>query len=55
MDPISCDLYDYIEIACLYKIPVRLELKDGSFIEGNADDTIINDDKDECMKLGACL
>lgn len=35
---ISCELYDYLEIACLYGYQVRLKLKDGQQIEGKAVD-----------------
>lgn len=36
---ISCSQYDYIEIACLYRLPVALTLQDGSVIQGTAKDT----------------
>lgn len=48
---ISCQQYDYIEIACLYKLPVKVCLADGSEIEGIAQDTVRNEGKQECMSL----
>ncbi|NOH52079.1 transcriptional antiterminator [Vibrio coralliilyticus] len=33
---ISCNQYDYIEIACLYHIPVRLVTESGQIVEGKA-------------------
>jgi Rho-binding antiterminator len=35
---ISCDLHDYLEIACMYRYQVKLTLKDGQVIEGKAMD-----------------
>lgn len=49
--PISCSLYDYIEIACIYHYPVLLTLKSGEKIKGIAEDTSINANKTECLKL----
>lgn len=48
---ISCQQYDYIEIACMYRYPVKLTLKSGSVIEGNAVDTARNSDYQECIKI----
>ncbi|KOO13120.1 hypothetical protein AKJ18_20345 [Vibrio xuii] len=48
---ISCSDYDYIEIACMHRYPVRLTLKDGESLEGKALDTARNEDKQECIKL----
>nr|WP_261833361.1 Rho-binding antiterminator [Vibrio ishigakensis] len=33
---ISCSQYDYIELICLYRYPVKLELKSGSVVTGSA-------------------
>lgn len=38
---IACHLYDYIEIACMYKLEVRAVFKNGSDITGQAIDTAI--------------
>lgn len=48
---ISCNLYDYIEIACMHSYPVKLQLKSGNELEGVASDTGINDARQECIKL----
>lgn len=51
---ISCDKHDYIEIACLYQLPVKLVMKSGSNIKdltGVAKDTTYNSDKYECVVL----
>lgn len=38
---ISCDLHDYIEIACLYHFSVELTLKNGECVSGVADTVVI--------------
>ncbi len=48
---ISCDQHDYIEIVCMYRYPVELTLKSGEIIQGIAVDIILNDQKEECIKL----
>lgn len=48
---ISCNDYDYIEIVCLYRYPVRLSLKYGVILEGVAIDTKRNDTRAECIEL----
>lgn len=40
---ISCDLHDYLEIACMYHYQVRLWLKDGKTLAGKAIDTVTQD------------
>ncbi|KKC99603.1 MULTISPECIES: Rho-binding antiterminator [Photobacterium] len=52
---ISCQEYDYIEIACLYQLPVRLTLKNGQLVEGHAKDTVRNSDRQECLSLQTSL
>ncbi|MDP1557974.1 MAG: Rho-binding antiterminator [Nitrosomonas sp.] len=37
-DAISCELHDFIEVACMYGYQVRLELKDQQVFEGKARD-----------------
>jgi Rho-binding antiterminator len=34
--PLACDLYDYLEIACLHHYRVHIELTDGSTLDGEA-------------------
>ena len=41
--PIQCQLYDYIEIACLRHYTLSIKLLDGSEIEGRAETTKIQD------------
>jgi Rho-binding antiterminator len=48
---ISCHLYDYIEIACMYGFRVRLYLNDGSIYQGKAVTTQISPDKQEWLIL----
>lgn len=48
---LSCDLHDYIEIACLYRIEVELTLRDGRSICGTAMDTGRNAEKQECIVM----
>lgn len=47
---ISCNLHDYIEIACLYGYQVKLTLKNRQSIEGKAVD-IITADKREYLLI----
>ena len=47
---ISCDLHDYIEIACMYGYRIRLVLKDNKIIEGKARD-IVSVEKREYLVL----
>jgi len=48
---IACDKHDYIEVACLYRLKVVLKLKTGDKIIGTAQDTVLNDKRDECIQL----
>lgn len=48
---ISCEQYDYIELVCMFRYPVQLELRDGSRVEGVAKDTKRNDLGEECIVL----
>lgn len=49
---IKCADYDYIEIACLFHYPVKLEMKEGAnTVEGIARDTARNVAKEECIVL----
>ncbi len=43
---ISCQSYDYIEIACLHHLRVKLVLHSGESIEGVAQTTRIHDSKE---------
>lgn len=48
---ISCLVYDYIEIACMYRLPIKLELKSEQPAIGIAIDTRRNDIGQECIEL----
>lgn len=48
---ISCDLHDYIEIACMYRLPIELQLKDGETQQGTAMDIAKNTNGEECLLL----
>jgi Rho-binding antiterminator len=51
MKPISCDLHDYLEIACLYKIQVYLTLTNGDNHSGIPVTTRINVEREECLQI----
>lgn len=46
---LNCDLHDYLEIACMYKILVSIKLTDGRIVKGSPITTKINADKEECL------
>lgn len=48
---ISCSEYDYIEIVCMYRYPIRLTLKSGKVMECKALDTARNQNREECIKV----
>ena len=48
---VTCDQTDYIEIACMFRYPVRLTLKSGAAIECTALDTARNESREECIKV----
>jgi Rho-binding antiterminator len=48
---ISCDLHDYLEIACMYGYQVQLTLNNQQIIEGKAIDTMTSDDKREFLVI----
>ncbi len=41
--PLTCELHDYLEIACLYRYRVKLHLKDQTALEGVAIDVASRD------------
>lgn len=43
---IACDLYDYLEIACMYRYQVRVTLKSGEVLVGVPKATVIEDKKE---------
>ena len=48
---IACEIHDYVEIACTYRINVSLGFKSGEEITGIAKDTCLNHLRQECIKL----
>jgi Rho-binding antiterminator len=46
---LSCDLHDYLEIACVYKIEVEFMFKDGSNLIGTPVTTSVGKDKKEYL------
>ena len=48
---ISCNDYDYIEIVCMHRYPIKLTLKSGDRIECVGLDTQRNDSREECIKV----
>lgn len=48
---ISCANHDYVEIACLYHLEVKLVLKNGQIIQGKASQTAYNENREECIVL----
>lgn len=52
---ISCQQYDYIEIACLFHLPIELTLHNGKKVSGVAQTTSYNQNKEECLQLAPLL
>ena len=48
---ISCNQYDYIEIACMHHLSVELILKNGDEVCGVVTDTKRNANRDECIAI----
>ena len=51
MKPINCDLHDYLEIACVYKIQVHLTLTNGECYNGVPVATRVNAQREECLQF----
>jgi len=47
----KCDQYDYIEIVCMHRYPIKLILKSGAEIDGVGVDTKRNDAREECIEM----
>ncbi|MEQ2354044.1 Rho-binding antiterminator [Pseudoalteromonas piscicida] len=47
---LSCQQYDYIELACLKRLEVTIEMKGGEVVRGNCKNTAIVDAQ-ECLVL----
>lgn len=48
---ISCDLHDYLEVACMYGYQIQLTLNDHQIIEGKAINTMTTADKHEFLVI----
>jgi Rho-binding antiterminator len=48
---ISCSLYDYIEIVCLYKYEIEIHTINEDIFSGIAIDTKLNNKKQECIVI----
>ena len=46
---ISCEEYDYIEIACLFRYLIKITMYDGKELKGVARDTRRNSENEECV------
>jgi len=50
-DIISCELHDFVEVACMYGYQVRLTLKNNQIVEGKAVDIVTSSEKRECLVI----
>ena len=50
-DAISCELHDFVEVACMYGYRLRLILKNDQVIEGKAIDIVNSPEKRECLVI----
>jgi len=48
---INCNQYDYIEIACMYRYPIKITMNTGEVIECTALDTPRNEAREESIKV----
>ena len=51
--PLDCDLHDVLEIACLHRALLQVELRDGSRFVARARTTVSTADKEEFLLLDA--
>jgi Rho-binding antiterminator len=50
-DAISCELQDFVEVACMYGYQLKLILKDNQIMQGKAIDIVNSTDKGECLVI----
>ena len=50
-DAISCELHDFVEVACMYGYQLRLILKNNQIIEGKAIDIVKSPERRECLVI----
>ncbi|PSJ17395.1 Rho-binding antiterminator [Nitrosomonas supralitoralis] len=48
-DTISCELHDFVEVACMYHYQLKLILKNEQMIEGTAIDIVNTPEMQECL------
>lgn len=51
--PLACELYDHIEVACLHGYLLRIELLDGGELQARAITTETHADKAEYLRVRA--
>ncbi|XOV78829.1 MAG: Rho-binding antiterminator [Aestuariibacter sp.] len=47
---VSCDLHDYLEIACMFHYRVTIQLREGTLVTGIAQD-IVTTSEDKCEEI----
>lgn len=50
-DAISCELHDFVEVACMYGYQLKLILKNNQTIEGKAIDIVNSPERRECLVI----
>lgn len=50
-DAISCELHDFVEVACMYRYQLKLILKNNQVIEGKAIDIVNSPEGRECLVI----
>lgn len=50
-EPISCELHDHIEIACMHRYRLRIRASRGRIVTGTACNTVTTPDKAEYLEL----
>ena len=50
---ISCELHDFIEVACMYGYRLKLTLKNDETIEGKAIDIVNSSQQRECLVIAS--
>jgi Rho-binding antiterminator len=48
---ISCELHDFVEVACMYRYQLKLSLKNNQIIEGKAIDIVNSSEGRECLVI----
>ena len=51
--PIGCELYDYVELACMYQYELRVRTTDGQCLEGTAIDARADGNVNEFIVMRA--